>query len=264
MPKVTEDFLEKTIKYDELDDIIEKANLWQNMCVKDKTTPIRSGKKGCFIGIPDEHSGLPILRCPSFFECRSIPNELKSTLNLFSDKIDFNIIKIQKYIKGVEGISKHSDKCIDMEYDKPIYIYRLNKEDDKYRSLNFCEKENHNEIQTFKLKSNSLLEINYKENQKLLHWVPLENSDDITSECISFVLRISKTFQLESGHIYGQSAKYKTFGDRMKAFDVEPIDLRKKYDNVIKMYNIENSTDISEKKPKEYVDICDDIIDNTM
>ena len=29
-----------------------------------------------------------------------------------------------------------------MEEGKPIYIYRINKENNKYRSLNFCEKEN--------------------------------------------------------------------------------------------------------------------------
>lgn len=263
MPKVIKDFLETPLEYEKLDKLIDNAGLWTNMCVKDKFTPIKTGKKGCFIGKPDENGGLPILRCPSFFECRQIPNELKEIINLFSNKIDFNIIKIQKYIKGIEGISKHTDKCIDMEEGKSIYIYRINKENNKYRSLNFCEKENRNKMESFELYNNTLLEIDYKENQKLLHWVPVEDSEDITTECISFVLRVSKTFQLKSGHIYGQSAKYKTYIDRMNSSE-EPVDIRKNYDNVIKMYNIENSTDISKEKPKEYVDLCNYISDNTL
>ena len=91
----------------------------------------------------------------------------------------------------------------------------------------------------------------------------LKDSEDITTECISFVLRVSKTFGLKSGHIYGQSAKYKTYEERINS-DEKPIDIRKNYENVIKMYNIENSTDISEVKPKEYIDLCDDIINNTL
>jgi len=263
MPKLIENFLPNPPNYDELDKIIDEAGLWESMCVKDRQTPVRTGKKGCFIGIPDEHGGLPILRCPSFFECKPVPEKLMEFLKLFSNSVDFNIIKIQKYTKGVEGIARHSDKCIDMYDGVPVCIYRLNKENDKVRSLNFCHKENKNDAHYFKMKSNSLIEIDYKENLRTVHWVPLEDDQNTTSECISLVLRRSKTFQLPSGHIYGGAAKYKSYEERMASKE-EPVNIRSRYNNVINMYHIENTTDISEKRPKEFIDVCNAIIQDTL
>jgi hypothetical protein len=263
MPKLYENYIGNT-DYDAINDMIEKANLWQSFCVKDQQTPIISNKKGGFMGFQDKNGAKPILRCPSWFETADVTEELCEFLKQFKD-LNFNIIKIQKYIKNVEGIAPHSDKCIDMD-EESIYIYRVCKDKDKCRSLYFCEKENKKNIQEFKLKNDSLIEISYEENKRLLHWVPKENSDEISDECISFVLRKSHTFRLKTGEIYGKGAKYKTFEERMdkKSIDYNKIiDLRNNFSNTKKMYNIENKTNLN-NKCDVYDEICKKIIEQTI
>lgn len=75
-----------------------------------------------------------------------------------------------------------------------------------------------------------------------------ENDEETTSECISFVLRKSHTFITEDGYIYGQDAKFKTFKECMENKDIEPINIRDDYIDIIKVYNIENKTDIKNRE----------------
>lgn len=273
MPKFTENYLSTPPTFEELDKIIGDAGLWEPMCVKNRETPIRSGKKGAFAGIPDSNQGMPILRCPSFFETKLLPKELQT---MFPD-IDFNIVKAQKYIRGIEGITPHSDKCIDIEKGTSIWIYRINK-DNGYRSLYFSDSKalrpgnstiqeigrtDKTGVQQFKMKSNSLVETTYEENQHMLHWVPKEDAKDVAEECISLVLRKSHTFRLPSGAIYGKAAKYKTYKERIKSCET-PINIRDDYSDIIKMYGIENYTDIRDEKCSEYEEILQTIIGKTV
>lgn len=142
------------------------------MCVRYKKIPIKTKNKFFFIGKRNDSGGMPILRCPSFFESKEILDELGKILKKCN--FNFNIIKIQKYRKNVMGINKHSDKIIDMKDGESIYIYRINKNTKKHRSIFFCKKENKKEIFSYQLKNNSLIEITSKENKQLLHLVPNE------------------------------------------------------------------------------------------
>ena len=283
MPVTIDNYLSTQWSFEQVDEIMEKYGLWEKMCIKDKNTPIKTGKTGSFIGIPDEHGGYPVLRCPSYFDCKDIPQEL---MEMFKDlPFKFNIVKIQKYEKGIKGISPHADKVIDMDVNHPIYIYRINKEPKKYRSLCFCIKEGEGILTTYKLPSNSLVEISYEENLRLLHWVPVENDKDTTSQCISFVFRLANTFQLRSGHVYGQGALFKSYEERMTSpnsgnheglrawgGDLKPEDLRKNNERCIKMFNLENKTDLfntfeGEKEKQavlDYRQIRDEIIELTL
>jgi len=264
MLEIIENFMKDPASYEELDEMIIEGNILEKMCIKNKNTPIKTGKQGCFLGYRDENNGLPILRCPSFFEAKDIPDKLLDYFKQFKEKIKFNIIKIQKYEKGVEGITKHSDKCLDMKEGENIYIYRINKEKDSYRSLVFCEKENHNKITSFKLKNNTLLKIPYNDNKKLLHYVPKETDDNITSECYSFVFRVSDTFITDDGYVYGKGAKYKSYKERIENIKDKQKDLRSNIKDVIEMYKIENTTNILDKESESYNNVCNKIIETTL
>lgn len=70
MQHLYENYLKNELDYNNANKTIEYENLWEKFCVKDKNTPIKTGKEGCFIGFEDENGSLLILRCPSFFECK--------------------------------------------------------------------------------------------------------------------------------------------------------------------------------------------------
>ena len=263
MPEVYEKFLDGSITYDEIDRIVEKIGLFDTFYSNSNQTYQSEINviQGYYFGIPDEHNAYPIFRVPNVIKCRPIHNDLKNIINLFSKKINFNTIKINRYYKGIGGISKHSDKTIDLEYGSDIYIYRLTKEHNKYRSLNFCNKENDDILKIHKLKNDTLIKISYEENKRMLHWIPKEDDNDITDECISFIFRKLHTFKLNTGHIYGLGAKFKNYEERIKS-DLNPnnVDLTVDF---IKMYNIEDKYDINDNKSDEYNKLCQKIISET-
>ncbi len=105
---------------------------------------------------------------------------------------NLNLIKIQKYINGVCGIAPHTDKLLDLTPNASIFFFRINKTN-KTRSLYFQKKDDLNEIVSYELKSNNLLEITYEENLEYVHYVPKFESN-ASDECISFVFRNSHTY----------------------------------------------------------------------
>lgn len=243
-------FLDNPPNFESLLSDLESSNLFQDMCIVNKETPLSSDKKGSFVGVPDQHGGLPYLRCPSFFESIEMPIWLKS---LIIDKInssfqiESNSIKMQRYVLGKSGIGPHSDKLLDLVPGKSIFIYRINK-DDKPRSLCFKSKVTDEEF-AVKLRSNDLLEIKWTENQKYLHYVPVFEDEDTSSDCISFVVREAHTFMDPVTKFkYGRSAKFQTFEERNSHPEIEPIDMRdpRILEHIVNMYSFENSNDMSQ------------------
>lgn len=244
MPVLTENFLETPPTYEELDKLLEANGAWNVMSIVSADKPMKSGKMGSFIGIPDENNSFPILRCPSFYDCILMEDWMKQMfIEPLFKQFGFrcNIVKVQKYINGECGISKHCDKGIDLFPADPIFIFRINKNLDKTRSLCFCHKTNTSE-ETYKydLQSNSLLRISYEENQQLLHYVPMEEENG-SEESISFVFRNSGTFRnRDTNQIYGLGAKFNTYDERL-ASDLEPMSDARGTEEILEMYRIENT-----------------------
>lgn len=244
MPKVIENFLSNCPTYDELDKM-----LCENGCFDElmwiMTPDERTKKYGCFLGVEDEHGSLPYLRCPSFIESKKVSSRVKSRiLDPVNDKLGsrLNLLKVQKYVNGVCGISSHSDKLLDLTPGTSIYIFRVNKSDTRTRSLYFRNKDDESDVISFDLKSNSLLEITYDENKKYVHYVPVSEKD-ATDECISFVLRECHTFMHPETKIkYGGGAKYKTYEERVNGAE-EPLDMRDEQikEDIVNMYRFENT-----------------------
>lgn len=229
--------------YDQLNELLEKSGAWKPMCViEDK--PIKTGKVGTFMGIPDNNGGMPYLRCPSFYGCMPMPSFMRVYLDkLKADMgIDYNIVKVQRYEKGKQGIAPHADKRLDLEQGSDILIYRVNK-DNSVRSIHFKNKDGTGGDTCFVLKNNDLLTLPYSDNNKMLHYVPIESNADTAEECISFVFRVCTTF-IKDGMIYGAGARFKSLSDRQNA-DVTEFERVKKED-IILMYNWENSEDLTD------------------
>ena len=233
------------LDFDTINGALIEAEAWQPMCVQEGK-PIKSGKQGSFLGVPDVHGGMPILRCPSFFDCLEA-DSVRPILDRVNELTGHgcNIVKVQKYVPGVMGIAPHSDKCIDMAPGVPIYILRLNKERDSYRSLNFTHKKT-GEKHEFRMRHGDLMCIPYEVNLTYTHEVPSESGPDIATECISFVFRQSGTFRLPDGRIYGQSAIHKSYEGRV-ADARPPVSVRDSslMTEYVFLYKFENETDLS-------------------
>lgn len=222
MPEVFENFLGGTLTYDEIDRLIERIGMFDTFysCSSQSYNSKVNVIQGYYLGIPDEYGGYPIFRLPTVVRSRKIHKDLQGIIEQFREKFSeqfrekfpFNTVKINRYYKDIDGIAKHSDKTIDLEDGSDIYIYRLTKEKDQYRSLNFEYKKN-NETKEYKLKNDTLIKISYDENKKTVHWVPRETE----TECISFIFRKCTTYKLDDGRIYGSGARFKTYEDRMKS-----------------------------------------------
>ena len=221
--------------YRELDNLLQEAGAWQPICVVPGKA-ISTGKQGSFMGLPDEHGGMPCLRCPSFHGCEIMPDFMHKYLDaIFScTGVRYNIVKVLKYIQGTEGIAAHSDKCIDLEVDTDILIYRMNS-DGNTRSLCFRDKGTGREY-TYLMRSNQLMSIPYNTNRSTVHYVPSEEC--CTPECISFVFRVAHTFQ-KDGMTYGQGAKYKTYHERLAA------GVSANSPDLLELYRYENTNDTS-------------------
>ncbi|AYV86420.1 MAG: 2OG-FeII oxygenase [Sylvanvirus sp.] len=249
MPQIFNDFLFNPPTFEELDRKLYDSKILEPMCIVDKNTPIKSKKEGSFLGIQDSHGSLPMIRCPSFFECADTPPWMREMLiEPLKQQLNFecNIIKVQKYINGQSGITHHTDKGIDLVWNSPIYVYRINKDVTKTRCLCFQDKTS-KQVTSFEMPHNSLLKIEFKENQHMVHFVPLLEQD-ASSECISFVFRQSGTFRTQEGLIYGQGAKYATYEERQQ--DSTPSSYDRSSKEILDMYRFENITDLNETSPE--------------
>lgn len=257
MPDVFEKFLANPPSYEELDALFASAGAWAPMCVKDDNTPVASGKEGSFLALPDENGGMPILRCPSFFDALDMPPWLQDMfVRPLKERFNFdcNIIKVQKYVNGQSGIAKHTDKGLDLAADSPIFFFRINKEAGSIRSVVFEFKENDGApVLRYPLKSNDLLLITAQENQQTVHYVPVteDETDSIpATECISLVFRNSGTYRMPvTGQIYGIGAKYPTWEARREAVEgADAVDIRNdtfQRETLHKLYRFENTKDLS-------------------
>lgn len=129
MPIVYNNFIDNPPNFGELFDELNTCGLFEDMCIVSKEKPILSRKTGSFLGIPDSNGGMPYLTCPSFFESYPMPDFVKNLLiGKMKEKFDFNCnsIKIQHYILGKCGINPHSDKLLDLNPGKSMFIYRIN------------------------------------------------------------------------------------------------------------------------------------------
>ncbi len=235
--------------FDSLLQELEVGGYLENMAIVRQDKPILSKKTGSFVGLPDDHGGLPYIHCPSFFESRPIPScltflfqELQSLYN-----VHYNSIKIQRYLLGKSGIHPHSDKLLDLQPGKSIFLYRVHK-DDRPRSIYFQHKTNPDDSFSIPLKSNDLLEIPWSCNLQYTHCVP-EHEEGGTEDCLSFVLRDIHTFMIpETKMKYGGGARFSSYEERMQHPGIEPIDMRDpcRIGEVVKMYHAENTLDMNQ------------------
>lgn len=251
MPICIENFLDeelsKLFTYDNIIAKLNENNNWGNV-MKINGQEVKSGKIGSFYGLADDHGSLPYFRCPSFDEAFGLTEWMKLLLDTINTKLNSksNLIKIQHYINGKSGIGSHSDKTLDMNPNENIIIFRINKDTDKTRCIIFKEKDQNNINETvYEMKSNSILIITPDENKRMVHYVPI-NESDATDECISFVFRSIGTFINPINKIkYGIGAKYNTWEERIAHMEEKPIEQKNINELIVSMYHYENTTDLS-------------------
>ena len=241
MPTLYEHAMDQPLSYEILDALLDLPV----MQIGGKE--VKSGKVGGFFGLPDVHGGMPYFRCPSFHSCALMPTWMQGYFQSFLNQ-GYNLIKVQKYENGKSGIGLHADKALDMVPGSDIWIYRINRQVAKTRSLIFVSKQNTGGM-AYPIPHNAKLRITAEENKSLLHYVP-PYEEEATDCCYSFVIRKIGTFQLDT-MVYGIGAKYPTWEERVEAVvEEDGATEEDMHQRTIEMYHFENTHDLTVTDPE--------------
>lgn len=186
-----------------------------------------------FQGIIREDGVVPLYRSPM----DNIPpvRPFNPIIQTIRDKmandfgINLNDAKIQLYRNGIDYISEHSDKTLDIEHNTPI----LNLVVGATRKFIFTNKITREKI-SINVKNNTLIILGPITNRKYYHSVKRDKRPDKIKlpdelgERVSITLRQISTFLRPDGRIFGQGAKYKTEQEMLDNFDeISDVELEK-------------------------------------
>lgn len=165
---------------------------------------------------------IPIYRHPIDKQPKQFPfSEITKTIcnkiiQVLDHKYSFNHCLIQMYRNGADNIGRHSDKTLDIKNNSVIANYSIG----ATRCLRLINKETKN-VKKFNLENDSLFILNLSDNEKYLHEIKKNVSNNAPR--ISFTFRDIDTFyDTKNKKVIGKgSLKYPHSNNIIEAFSKE-------------------------------------------
>lgn len=141
------------------------------------------------------------------FEFSPIVKKLKEKLKEYG--INANYAKSVLYKSGKIGINKHSDPTVDTKIGSSFALISFG----ETRKFIIEDKKN-NILKTLNFEHGDILIIDYEQNKKYFHSIPIE--ENIINPRISILFKECDTFINEEGYVFGLGSPYKTLSEAKK------------------------------------------------
>lgn len=210
----------------------------------------------CYQGVLGEDGSCPVYRVPSDEQFSTSPltplvNEIRQHVERAVGQ-SFNHCLIQMYRTGLDYISEHSDKTLDISRGTSIANLSLGAE----RVMRLCSKADtpgNRETISVALPHNSLFVLGWNTNRSHMHGIRPDKRQTFQKrpeetkfggQRISFTFRSIATFVRVDGHVYGQGALYKSEDELERALATGEYDVSRSVtvqsDEILNAFSKEN------------------------
>jgi alkylated DNA repair dioxygenase AlkB len=183
---------------------LEEEINFQEFSHKGRTAARKVALQGQYV---DDGLDMPLYRTPGDYRQHVTP--WTPTISLIRDELseyfhqDFNHVKMQLYRNGLDYITKHSDKTLDIQRGSAIVNLNLGT-----TRLFTIQNKLTGETQDYEFPHNTVVVLGWKTN---MNWTHCVNKDPQNQEKrISLVFRQIVTWMTPEGWVYGQGARIKS------------------------------------------------------